>query len=440
MNFRRTNGLGPFLILTFTFFIVGFMTIVNGQCQGPLKIAFLEHAGHLKNTFTTLISFCYFLGFLVCSPISGRWINRYGYKTPLLRGLSGMVAGLTVYFVSSWIADSGNNAGLQIGDALIPYGFFVFILGSFLMGSSAALVQTVILPYVSACDLPNTQPVQRVNITSAANSFGTTIAPFFVTVVLFGGIPLDQADAGQLMIPFLAVALCIALTRFVVGRLPLPDIKDTRAAQSAASGRSIWSFRHLKLGVVAVFFYVGAEVAVGQNVNLYAMELEKMGEGLSFLGSERFMLGNLHLGIPALLATLYWGGLMVGRIISGFFNTVSARVQLTAASVAATLLTLAAMLTNNLWMLVCVGLCHSVMWGCIFTLAVDKLKHYTSKASGIFMTGVFGGAVIPVLQGFFADMLGAWQWTWTIVIVCELVILYYALRGSRVQKEEIAGL
>lgn len=80
------------------------------------------------------------------------------------------------------------------------------------------------------------------------------------------------------------------------------------------------------------------------------------------------------------------------------------------------------------------------MWGCIFTLAVDKLKHYTSKASGIFMTGVFGGAVIPVLQGFFADMLGAWQWTWTIVIVCELVILYYALRGSRVQEEEIAGL
>lgn len=180
------------------------------------------------------------------------------------------------------------------------------------MGSSAALVQTVILPYVSACDLPNTQPVQRVNITSAANSFGTTIAPFFVTVVLFGGIPLDQADAGQLMIPFLAVALCIALTRFVVGRLPLPDIKDTRAAQSAASGRSIWSFRHLRLGVVAVFFYVGAEVAVGQNVNLYAMELEKMGEGLSFLGSERFMLGNLHLGIPALL-----GDPLLGRTDGG---------------------------------------------------------------------------------------------------------------------------
>ena len=87
-------------------------------------------------------------------------------------------------------------------------------------------------------------------------------------------------------------------------------------------------------------------------------------------------------------------------------------------------------------MLVSVGLCHSVMWSCIFTLAVQGLKEYTSKASGVFMTGVFGGAVFPVLQGILADVWGSWQWTWSIALVCELVMLFYALYGSRVRVQE----
>ena len=87
-------------------------------------------------------------------------------------------------------------------------------------------------------------------------------------------------------------------------------------------------------------------------------------------------------------------------------------------------------------MLVSVGLCHSVMWGCIFTLAIKGLKKYTSRASGIFMMGVFGGAVFPVLQGMLADIWGSWQWTWLIAVVCELVMLYYALFGSRIKDAE----
>lgn len=98
--------------------------------------------------------------------------------------------------------------------------------------------------------------------------------------------------------------------------------------------------------------------------------------------------------------------------------------------------TIVAILANNLWVLVAVGLFHSVMWGCIFTLAIQGLKKYTSKASGVFMMGVFGGAVFPVLQGALADVLGSWRWTWGIVVVCELVMLYYAQVGSRVKEED----
>ena len=131
--------------------------------------------------------------------------------------------------------------------------------------------------------------------------------------------------------------------------------------------------------------------------------------------------------------------MMIGRIASGLFNNISPRIQLTVTTILAAVLTLASILTDNLWLLVSVGLCHSVMWGCIFTLAVKGLNKYTSKASGVFMMGVFGGAVFPVLQGYFADVLGSWRWTWIIIVICELVMLYYAVSGSRIKEESITG-
>lgn len=424
MSTQKTNSLGPFLVLTFIYFIVGFLTTVNGQCQGPLKIAFLAHTDELRNTFTTLISFFFFLGYLLNSTLGGKWINSYGYKKTLIRALIVMVSGLVTYFLSSWFAVNYGNLSLKIASDSVPYGYFIFLLGSYLMGTSAALLQVVINPYVAAYDLPRTQPVQRMNIVCAVNSFGTTIAPFFVTGIMFAGVSLDHVRAGQLMVPFMAIALCVTLVTVITCRLRLPDIQGTRTEQGEKLERSIWSFRHLALGVVAIFFYVGAEVSIGVNVNLHAMQLDSEGKTIS----------------PALLATLYWGGLMVGRIISGLFGKISPRVQLVVTTSIATVLTLIAIFTNNLWVLVSVGLCHSVMWGCIFTLAIKGLKKYTSKASGIFMMGVFGGAVFPVLQGVLADVLGSWQWTWMIVVVCELVMLYYALWGSKIKDEECLTL
>lgn len=437
MDTQKSNSLGPFLVLTFIYFIVGFLTTVNGQFQGPLKIAFLSNAEELRNTLTTLISFFFFLGYLVNSPLAGKWINRHGYKKTLLRALVIMTTGLLMYFLSSWFAVHYGDVSVRIGGDIVPVGYFIFLAGSYLMGTSAALVQVVINPYVAAYELRGTQPVQRMNIVCAVNSFGTTIAPFFVTGVMFAGVALDDVQAGQLMIPFLAIALSVIATTLITSRLRLPDIQGTRADKGEKLERSIWSFRHLTLGVVAIFFYVGAEVAIGVNVNLHAMELIGRGDSLSFLGRYHLIIGGLDLGIPALLATLYWGGMMVGRIISSLFNNISPRIQLTVATSAATILTLIAIFTDNLWVLVSVGLFHSVMWGCIFTLAIKGLKKYTSIASGVFMMGVFGGAVFPVLQGFLADLLGSWRWTWMIVVVCELVMLYYALVGSRIKEKDI---
>ena len=406
---------GPFLLLTFVYFIVGFLTTVNGQCQGPLKVAFLSEVTENNNSLTTLISFSFFLGYLLNSSKTGRMMNRLGYKKTLIRSMMVMVIGVAFYLASALCAEYCSNVTINIGNDTVPIGYFVFLFGSYTMGTSAAMLQVVINPYIAAYPLPGTQAVQRMNFTCAINSIGTTIAPFFVTAVMFSGVPLDRVSASQLTLPFLVMMIVIAFTTWSTSKASLPDIEGTREDLSDKPRRSIWSFRHLRYGVITIFFYVGTEVGVGNNMNLHAMDLMKQGYDLS----------------PALLATLYWGGFLVGRMVSAGLKNVAPRPMLITVTVAAIALMTTSLITENLWLMAAVGLFHSVMWSCIFTLSVDGLKEYTSKASGIFMMGVFGGAVFPVLQGMLADSMGSWQYTWLIPLFCEFVILWYGLIGYR---------
>lgn len=414
---------GPFLLLTFVYFIVGFLTTVNGQCQGPLKVAFLSEVTENNNSLTTLISFSFFLGYLLNSSKTGRMMNRLGYKKTLIRSMMVMVIGVAFYLASALCAEYCSDVTINIGNDTVPIGYFVFLFGSYTMGTSAAMLQVVINPYIAAYPLPGTQAVQRMNFTCAINSIGTTIAPFFVTAVMFSGVPIDRVSASQLTLPFLVMMIVIAFTTWSTSKASLPDIEGTREDLSDKPRRSIWSFRHLRYGVITIFFYVGTEVGVGNNMNLHAMDLMKQGYDLS----------------PALLATLYWGGFLVGRMVSAGLKNVAPRPMLITVTVAAIALMTTSLITENLWLMAAVGLFHSVMWSCIFTLSVDGLKEYTSKASGIFMMGVFGGAVFPVLQGMLADSMGSWQYTWLIPLFCEFVILWYGLIGYRKAAKDQIG-
>lgn len=436
MNRGEKWALAPFLMLTFIYFIVGFITTINGQLQGPLQVSFLAQSSDLRNTLTTLISFSFFLGYLLNSSLGGRWVDMVGYKSTMLRGLGFMVGGVATYSLSAWLTANWGG-GITLGDNFIPVGYFLFLLGSFQCGTSAAILQVVVNPYIASYQLRGTSAVQRMNINGAINSLGTTIAPIFVTGVIFAGVYFADVTAVQLVKPLAIMAISIGVVTIITSRLALPDIASTRSQRGVKLPRSVWSFRHLRLGVIAIFFYVGAEVAIGVNVNLHAMEMIASGEKLNFFGSERVILAGVDLGIPALLASIYWGGLMVGRLLFSFFNNISAKTLLASTAIGAIILTLAAIVSNNLWVLISVGLCHSVMWGATFTLAVKNLGEYTSKASGVFMMGVFGGAVFSLLQGGLADALGSWRWSWMLVVACEAVLLYYALWGSKiVEKDE----
>lgn len=409
---HNTNYLGPFLTMVFLFLVVGFLTTANTQFQGPLKEAFLSDAGSLKNTFATLITFSWFLAYPLCGPVGSRWVGQYGYKGTLLRGLFVMAGGLFLSFLSSYVTAQLPDAVIRVGNISVHAGFVVFLAGSFVTGASATILQVVINPYLSACSVKGTQAVQRLAMGGTANSVGTTIAPYFVTGIVFGGLAMEDVSVGQIQLPFLVLMAVTLVITFVLGRSALPDIEGTRNDGTERLDKSVWSFRHLTLGVIAIFFYVGVEVCIGGNINLYAID-----RGLAS---------------PALLATLYWGLMLVGRLLGSSLRRISPKVQLVFTTVAASILVVLAVITDNPWLLVAVGLFHSIMWGAIFTLATAHLGRYTSTASGVFMIGVFGGAVLPLLQGILADATGVWRYSFLIVLVGELIMLWYALRGSKV--------
>lgn len=439
MKPKSNNRLLPYIIVTFIYFIVGFLTTVNEQLQAPLKFTFLAEAGSLKNTLTTLISFFFFLGYLLNGTLGSRWVNKFGYKRTIKRGLIFILSGLLMYLCSSWFGYKYPHLAFQFGNSVLPYGFLIFLAGSYLMGTSAAIIQVVVNPYVASYDLPGTQPVQRLNITTAINSIGTTSAPFFVTLVMFSGISIMNIQIKQLLVPLSILILCILFVILITNKLDIPDIPDTRASGDEKLERSIWSFRHFALGVMSIFFYVGTEVSIGANINLNAFELMESGHPMTFFGRSKIILGGMDLGIHALLSTLYWGGFFVGRAISSFFSHISARAQLTVTTILAAILALVSMITQNLWFLVAIGLLHSSMWSCIYSLSIKGLHKYTSKASGVFVSAVFGGAVFTLLQGGLADIFGAWRWTWSLNVVCELIMLSYALFGSYPKEKDLIG-
>ncbi|NDV94611.1 MFS transporter [Dysgonomonas sp. 521] len=434
MTQKQINYVGPFITLVFLFFVVGFLTTANGQFQGPLKAAFLQNAGDLKNTFATLITFSWFLAYPLTGGIGSSWVTKYGYKGTLVRGLFIMIVGLFIFFLSSWFTVKFPDSSVQIASATVPSGFFIFLIGSFVVGASATILQVVINPYLVACTVKGTQPIQRLAIGGSSNSIGTTIAPFFVTGIVFGGLSMEQVQVSQLMTPFIALVVVMFIVALVVMKLSLPDIEGTKAEAGEKLEKSVWSFTHLTLGVIAIFFYVGVEVAIGANINLYAIEQEALNGPFSFFGSSSLTIFGINFAIPALMATLYWGGMLIGRLVGSSLSKVPPRVQLVVTTVSATTLTILAIAMNSPWLLVAVGLFHSIMWGAIFTLSVAKLGKYTSVASGVFMIGVVGGAILPLLQGMLADAMGGWRWTWLIVIFGEVYMLYYALLGSRVRQ------
>ena len=417
---QTQSYLVPFIIMVVLMALVGLITNLNGQFQAPMQAAFLQKSGSLTNALTTLITFAFFLGYLAMGIPSAKCIEKKGYKNTLITGLFGLIAAFGLYELSAYVFESVDLVKFQAATdpnvVIIPVAYYIFLLAGFVAGSAMTFLQAVLNPYIVACDVKGTTGVTRQSIAGTANSTMATIAPILVASVIFAGKSGLDIALSSLYIPFLVLIVLVGGLIAALSKLHLPAIASAEKKEGEVLEKSVWSFSHLALGVVAIFMYVGVEVCVGNNINLY-------GQSLGFEPSQ-----------AALMATIYWGLMLVGRLCGSFLSGISASKQLLITSLGAGLLVLGGMVLNNPYLLVGAGLFHSVMWGAIFSLAIDKLGKYTSAGSGALMMGIVGGAILPLVQGFLADSLGGWQFTWIIVLIGEAYLLYYALVGHKVRQ------
>jgi MFS transporter, FHS family, L-fucose permease len=392
----RTNYTIPLTLMVSLYFGIGFITALNDILVPHFKDLF-----HLTNVTALLVQFCFFGAYFVMSLPSGWIVGRIGYKRGIVVALSVMGLGLLLFLPAS---------------VMIFYPLFLFAL--FVVGSGLALLQVAINPYVGALGKPETA-ASRLNLCGFANSFAGWRAPKIGAAFIFVAASASAAQlAYSVRKPYMILSGLAFLMAIITHFVHLPDVIEAREKDSLTEG-SAWKFRHLRLGAVGIFVYVGAEVAIGSLM-------------INFLGQPS--MGGMSHAAAAEYVSLYWGGAMVGRLI-GFFalKWISAPKALTFVSVLALLFVTTAILGHGdvaLWAIVSCGLFNSVMWPCIFPMSVAGLGKFTSQGSGILVTMVVGGAVIPEIQGFLADSFG-YQRSFVIVLLCYIYILFFALRGHR---------
>jgi FHS family L-fucose permease-like MFS transporter len=389
--------------LTTLFFMWGFITCLNDILIPHLKAVF-----NLSYVQAMLVQFCFFGAYFIMSLPSGHIVKKVGYKNGIVIGLLIAAVGCTLFYPAA---------------AMHNYPVFLFAL--FVLASGITLLQVSANPYVSLLGSAKTSS-SRLTLTQAFNALGTTVAPIFGALLI-----LDSAseafltpaqDAQSVQLPYLLLAAMLIILAGIFAWLKLPNIMEQQKEEAKNSDTlegSAWQYRHLVLGAVGIFMYVGAEVAIGSFL-------------VSFLAEAH--IAGLKESVAAHYITYYWGGAMVGRFIgAAVMQKVPAGKVLGFNACMAIILVIIAMSTSGavaMWSILLVGLFNSIMFPTIFSLALNGLGKHSAQGSGILCLAIVGGAIVPLLQGAFADYMGV-QLSFFLPILCYLFIVFYGLSGSK---------
>ncbi len=389
------NNMFALVSLTSLFFMWGFIT-----CLNDILIPYLKGMFDLSYTQAMLIQFCFFGAYFIVSLPAGALVSRLGYKKGIVTGLSIASLGCLLFYPAA-----------EIGI------YAVFLLALFVLATGITILQVSANPYVSALG-PSKTASSRLTLTQAFNSFGTTVAPFFGAWLIFSGVESSEAvDASSVQIPYIAIALTLMVLAGIFALLKLPNLGQNAQAQISPS--KAWQFKHLRLGAVGIFVYVGAEVAIGSFL-------------INFLAEPT--IAGITEAEAAKYISYYWGGAMVGRFIgAGVMQFVSANKVLFINAVCASVLVFIAIVTDGsiaMLAILAVGFFNSIMFPTIFTLAINQLGNAASHGAGVLCLAIVGGAILPLVQGALADMFGI-QLSFVLPIFCYAFIVYYALIGSK---------
>jgi FHS family L-fucose permease-like MFS transporter len=228
-----------------------------------------------------------------------------------------------------------------------------------------------------------------------------------------------EPSADSVKVPYLVLTAALLILAAIFAWLKLPHIASAETEADEVVSGSAWQYRHLVLGALGIFVYVGAEVSIGSFL-------------INFFGEAN--IAGLEEMQAAKYLTYYWGGAMVGRFIgAAVMQKIDAGKTLAFNAFFAVVLVTIAMLTSGslaMWSILLVGLCNSIMFPTIFSLALNSLGKHTSQGAGILCLAIVGGAIVPLLQGVLADMVGV-QLSFIIPVVCYIYIVTYGVIGSK---------
>ncbi|MBR4809104.1 MAG: MFS transporter [Bacteroidales bacterium] len=400
------------------FFMIAFVT----NLAGSMGVVVTNQFGASK-ALSQLGTLANFIAYACMGIPAGLILKRKGYKfTSLLAVIVGLV-GIGIQFLSGYVESFG-----------------VYVAGAFVAGFSMCMLNIVVNPMLNTLGGGGNKGNQLIQWGGSCNSIGGTIAPVFVGWLVGGSIAdATVAKAAPVMIIAMAI-FAIAFVVILLTNIPEPHMETAEEKAARLAGKaakdpySPLSFRHFVLGAIAIFFYVGIEVGVPNTANVHFSGLANVG--------------------PALTGTMigaYWFCMLIGRLIGApLAGKVSSKVMLFFTSALAIVFLLLAIfipesatvkigenvIPLELGFIVLCGLCTSVMWGSIFNLSAEGLGKYTAAASGIFMTLVCGGGIIPFFQNLLADKIGSMQSYW-LIILCLAYLIFYALWGSKNVNKDI---
>ena len=414
---------GAIIVMIALFAMIAFVT---NLCTPMATI--IKNQGEISNVLAQIGNYGNFIAYLVMGIPAGMLITKFGYKKTALIGLAVGAAGILIQWVSG-LLDAQANLGLV---------FAVYLIGAFIAGLCMCILNCVVNPMLNLLGGGGNSGNQLIQIGGVFNSSAAVACYILMGALISDATKAKIADAT----PALMIALAIFVVAFIV--ILFTKINEPEQAPVQVSLiKGAMGHRHFALGALAIFLYMGIEVGVPNAVQ-------------QMLTSAPY---SIPAGTVGMIVAVYWFMMLIGRFVGASIGSkVSSRAMVTTVSVATLVLVLFGMyapadvlvafpgvdwgkleliwqdIPVGIFSFLLVGLCTSVMWGAIFNMAVEGLGKYTAVASGIFMTMVFGCAVMMGIQGYVADLTNYMTSFW-VVVFCAAYILFYALVGSKPAKK-----
>lgn len=416
----------PIVVMYLLFVMISFVTNLCNPMAVILKSNF-----EVSNFAAQLGNAANFIAYALMGIPSGLLLRKIGYRNTALLAIFIGIVGVFMQYMAGW-------------ESIESY--WVYLAGAFIAGFCMCMLNTVVNPMLNTLGGGGNKGNLLIQFGGVCSSTAAVLVTILMGSLIADVTKAQIADAT----PALMIALGVfvfALIVLLVVQIPEPEQAVAENSDHKAADRySAFSFRHFKLGMLAIFMYLGIEVGVPT----YIMQYLTTAPNAATPGL------GINPNIVGMIVAVYWLLMLVGRLLGGLVaEKVSSRSQITAVSILTLMLVSVGIFLPEQWMvempgvdwasltfitaeipvsivaLILVGLCTSVMWGGIFNMAVEGLGKYTSVASGAFMTMVCGGGILIPLQGVLADALGSFRLSYVVVLCCAAYILFYALYGSK---------